>query len=128
MRDHPQHDVAILGGMWGIKLTDETRLLIKQAFDRMFLTSTNLLGSRTQPQHDQIVLKNYVWPVVKNRSMVHDAYFCQKWEGSVPFPSQRVDELRNFVGAPYEMRLPFTKAFHCPQACRPNDHQDWTYC
>ena len=61
MRDHPQHDLPILGGMWGVKLTRETRPVIKQAFDQMFLTSTNLLGARTQYQHDQIVLRKYIW-------------------------------------------------------------------
>ena len=32
MRDNPYHNVPILGGMWGIKLTPDMRLNMEQAF------------------------------------------------------------------------------------------------
>ena len=66
---------------------------------------------------------------MKDNSIAHDSYFCQKYEGSVPFPTQRKNEMRNFVGAPYEMRMYFKKSFQCPKACRPKNHQEtWVYC
>lgn len=61
MRDHPQHDVPILGGLWGMKLTPDMRSQMKSSFDSMLAKSSHLFGKRTEAQHDQTVLTRYIW-------------------------------------------------------------------
>jgi hypothetical protein len=81
MRDHPAHATAILGGMWGCR----SPLLknIKELIDNY--------NKGNFWQVDQNFLREVVYPLVKNTSMVHDEYFEKK-----PFPTQR-DGAR-FVG------------------------------
>lgn len=61
MRDHPNHDVPILGGLWGLKMTSDMKSQMKTSFDQMFKHSTNLYGKRTESQHDQIALRKFIW-------------------------------------------------------------------
>lgn len=81
MRDHPYHKTEILGGMWGVK---------KPLLNNM----KNLMGSYKMGnfwQTDQNFLREKVYPIVKDQSMVHDEYFDK-----TGFPSSRVDG--EFVG------------------------------
>lgn len=81
MRDHPYHKTEILGGMWGVK---------KPLLNNM----KNLMGSYKMGnfwQTDQNFLREKVYPIVKDQSMVHDEYFDK-----TGFPSPRVDG--EFVG------------------------------
>ena len=56
MRDHPAHDIGILGGTWGAKLTDPD---VRKAWNLSF---RNIFGnkraheSRTKPGADQYLL------------------------------------------------------------------------
>ena len=63
MRDHPNHDIEILGGLWGMKMTPKMRLLMNKTFETIFTTSPSFYGSRTQSNHDQILLRSYIWYV-----------------------------------------------------------------
>ena len=63
MRDHPHHDIEILGGLWGMKMTPKMRLLMNKTFETIFTSSTAFYGSRTQSNHDQILLQKYIWYV-----------------------------------------------------------------
>jgi hypothetical protein len=81
MRDHPYHKTEILGGMWGVK---------KPLLNNM----KNLMGSYKMGnfwQTDQNFLREKVYPIVKDQSMVHDEYFEK-----MSFPSPRIDG--EFVG------------------------------
>jgi hypothetical protein len=81
MRDHPYHKTEILGGMWGVK---------KPLLNNM----KNLMGSYKMGnfwQTDQNFLREKVYPIVKDHSMVHDEYFDK-----TGFPSPRVDG--EFIG------------------------------
>jgi hypothetical protein len=74
MRDHPYHNTAILGGMWGSKknVVPQMRQLIDEYLKGNFW------------QVDQNFLKQKIYPIVKNNSIVHDEFFEKK-----SFPKDR---------------------------------------
>ena len=61
MRDHPHHDIEILGGLWGMKMTPKMRLLMNKTFETIFTKSASFYGSRKEYNHDQILLRNFIW-------------------------------------------------------------------
>ena len=78
MRDHPDHTTEILGGMWGAKkgvLNDMADLVAK-------FPQNNKYGT------DQIFLRDYVYPLIKSKSMVHDEFFQYDFNRR-DFPSVR---------------------------------------
>jgi hypothetical protein len=85
MRDHPLHEMSILGGLWGVRgglLRDIDALVAHY------------------PQHDtyqvdQRFLEEVVAPRVRDRWLEHDGYFVRK-----PFPTRRTG--RGFVGQPFD--------------------------
>ena len=85
MRDHPWHNTAILGGMWGAKkgVVTEMKPLIEEYVKGDFW------------QVDQNFLREKIYPSVKDNSMVHDEYFEHK-----PFPIVR--EYKQFVGQAFD--------------------------
>lgn len=81
MRDHPEHNTEILGGMWGAKkpiLQDITYLI--KSYDK---------GDFWQV--DQNFLREVVWPRVAYTTLTHDPFFAK-----IPFPSARKDY--EFIG------------------------------
>ena len=61
IRDHPHHDIQILGGTWGIKLIkSEVRSNMTNAMKRMF-KHYKFLAPRDKAGPDQEMLKRYVW-------------------------------------------------------------------
>ncbi|CAF1471920.1 unnamed protein product, partial [Didymodactylos carnosus] len=130
MRDHPDHDVPMLAGMWGLR-TD-----INSSFCQEFLNKI-LYGNLTLRYHghfaDQSFLFKEIWPRIQNDLIVHDSFKCQFPFGknSLPFPTQRLpfNETNCFVGC-YRPCCgkeppPFDE---CPAECRPKDHPEWTTC
>lgn len=85
MRDHPYHNVSILGGMWGVKspLLKDMKKIIKEYN----------IGNYWQT--DQEFLRDIIYPMVKDLSMVHDSFF----EDS-RFPAER--EEISFVGQAFD--------------------------
>lgn len=76
MRDHPYHNELILAGMWG----GAANVLpsIQEVVNRHF--------SATENRHsDQAFLRDFVWPLIKNESLVHDSYF--RYNGGIDFPA-----------------------------------------
>lgn len=65
MRDHPWHDIEILGGMWGAKYP------VLANMDK--LLKNVVKGDYWQV--DQEFLKQSVYPIIKNESLVHDSFF-----------------------------------------------------
>jgi hypothetical protein len=74
MRDHPYHNTAILGGMWGSK--KEVLPQMKKLIDEY------IKGSFWQV--DQNFLREKIYPLVKDNSLVHDEFFEKK-----SFPKDR---------------------------------------
>ena len=88
MRDHPNHGVPILGGMWGVKGN--------------ILSNIKNISIAYNPgnfwQTDQIFLQNVVYPVVKEKSLVHDEFFEKK-----SFPKlSKERNINHFVGQAYD--------------------------
>jgi|TARA_R110001583_G_scaffold59311_2_gene176496 hypothetical protein len=85
MRDHPWHAAPILGGMWGCKKGTLTEM-------------SSLIDSIQKGdfwQVDQIFLRDYIYPLIKDDSFVHDEFFEKK-----PFPTERNN--LEFVGEVYD--------------------------
>lgn len=88
MRDHPNHGVPILGGMWGVKGS--------------LLSDIQNISENYKPgnfwQTDQIFLSKLVYPKVKSLSLVHDEFFENK-----NFPeASKVRNKNHFVGQAYD--------------------------
>jgi hypothetical protein len=85
MRDHPYHRTEILGGMFGVK---------KNTINNLY----DLLENYNKGdfwQVDQNFLREKVYPLVYNNSIVHDPFFEKK-----PFPCNRLN--KEFVGEIYD--------------------------
>lgn len=78
MRDHVNHDVPILGGMWGCKggYVKDFRSLVDAWPD------TNSKGC------DQRFLASIIWPLVKDHHIGHDEFYPTRYGGpkALPFP------------------------------------------
>jgi len=88
MRDHPWHNAAILGGMWGA--SSEIR---SAAID---WDSTRQYGQAHG--EDQRFLREKVYPYLASSRIVHDSFFKKESE-TYRFPSVRYDF--EFVGESY---------------------------
>jgi len=131
MRDHPLHNVDILGGMFGIlQSTPESKSLRKLEFEKMISD----FGSSWRKGVDQNALHAVLAPVAAKDALVHDSYLCQssliKGSKQAPWPTQRhsgpnftLPVEPNFVG-----NVDFSITKECPQICRPKEHQDWMLC
>ncbi len=85
MRDHPHHNIEILGGMWGCR-----NGILKNIEELM---KGFLKGDYWQV--DQFFLREKVYPLIRNNCFVHDSYFVSE-QNRKKFPSDRID--REFVG------------------------------
>ena len=126
MRDHPNHKVAMLGGLWGMRFdrmqNDNGRREIVHIFEKMLCR-----GAKWFRGLDQDLLKEHLWPVAKKDMVAHDSWHCKWFESPMnqPWPVRRKMEGRNFVGSVTEKhRL----TAECPAECRPRKHPEWTLC
>ena len=85
MRDHPHHNTEILGGMWGVRngLLNNIKSLINEYVKGDFW------------QVDQDFLKKIIYPIVIDKSFIHDSYLSYNLNSN-KFPSERIN--REFVG------------------------------
>ena len=125
IRDHPQHIIPILGGLWGIKLDQERAWRENVA---KYLLSPDVVRCYSDVR-DQNFLEDVLWPHAnthKLRTMEHDSFHCQKYRNAIPFPTRK-ESPTHFVGC---RRPNCTQDRHeeCPMACRPADHPDWIWC
>lgn len=74
MRDHPHHNVPILGGMWGCRRGSLPQMA---ELCRRFVKADHW-------QIDQTFLRRKIYPLVRRQACVHDEFF----EGR-PFPTPR---------------------------------------
>jgi hypothetical protein len=89
MRDHPSHNVPILGGLWGgysrpLKHMNE------------LISATPIEGKYGEDQH---FLAANVYPIIRENCMVHDSFFLFELT-SRTFPSRRKDS--EFVGEVFD--------------------------
>ena len=89
MRDHPWHSTQILGGMWGVrgnKLNNMVQLITDYTKGDFW-------------QVDQNFLKEKIYNLVVNDSIVHDEFF--KYEShKKSFPEKRIGQ--QFVGEAFD--------------------------
>ena len=85
MRDHPEHNTEILGGMWGARkpILQDMKQLLDSCKKGNFW------------QVDQNFLREVVWPRVAYTTCTHDPFFAK-----VPFPVSRKEY--EFVGEVYD--------------------------
>ena len=57
MRDNPYHGVPILGGLWGVKISDNNRKKLRKIRDGIF---SDKFGSRDVKGLDQTLLKVHI--------------------------------------------------------------------
>jgi hypothetical protein len=93
MRDHPQHSVPILGGMWGMKCGEVPRVIFEDLIERW--------PKEDRWQTDQEWLAQWIWPQYMARFMNHDDGFWNHMFGGSPFPTAREAD-GEFVGATYD--------------------------
>ena len=125
MRDHPRHDVPMLGGLWDTRLNSKTlREFWKEVWKRI-LNDPLTYSARNKHGNDQVILDKYVWePFGRYNSFQHDAYNCEKFKGSIAWPTKRKQGPNNFVASVYANNK--TLQERCPEACR--RFREWEYC
>ena len=90
MRDHPYHATEILGGMWGCR-------------NGILHGITGLINDYQKGdfwQVDQNFLKEKIYPLIRDRSFVHDEFFEKK-----PFPTIRLN--KQYVGESFDEKEAF---------------------
>lgn len=85
LRDHPWHDIPILGGMWGAKYPILSNM-------KELIESYN---KGNYWQVDQEFLSRVIFPIVRNDTMFIDDFF-----GGIRFPSNRINY--EFVGDSFD--------------------------
>jgi hypothetical protein len=85
MRDHPYHTTEILGGMWGCRngILNNMKNSINEYIKGDFW------------QVDQKFLREKIYPLVVNNSLIHDSFLNYNIK-SKKFPSERIN--KEFVG------------------------------
>ena len=106
IRDHPNHDRPLNGGLWG-----GVRGCIPGGLAEEVRRFSNKQGYGGDLQF----LNEVVWPRVKHDQMAHDAYTCRKYPNSKPFPTKRPDNYQH-VGQVFDAR-DRSPARHRPEAC-----------
>ena len=122
IRDHPNHDRPLNGGLWGG---------VKGAVPGM-ARKVSEFANKGSYGGDLQFLNTVVWPLVKNSQLGHDAYTCQKWPNTRPFPTQRPANYQH-VGqvffADETFRVGdingFMRGREIPRVCR--KHPDWKF-
>ncbi len=125
MRDHFEHAVPILGGLWGVKLNQE-RSWIKNI--SQYLLTPDAVRCYTGAG-DQTFLEDYIWPrasIYNKITLEYDSFHCEKYSNSLPYPTRK-ESNTSFIGC---RRPNCTRDEHppCPEKCRPADHLDWIWC
>ena len=79
MRDHPNHNYVMSGGMWGG---------VKGAIPDIKSLMANW-GDKSNYIADMYFLNDRVWPMIVNDQIAHDSYHCTRYPNSKPFPTRR---------------------------------------
>lgn len=120
MRDHAEHDVPVLGGMFGMRrgaLRERTMASI--VTEALEANPSEIDGLRGE---DQSFLMRYVWPIVKSSCLAHDIDIkrCRAYDSKLcqDFPLEGRDESSNFfVGASFKGNDAIRSSFQCSISC-----------
>lgn len=129
IRDHFQHNIPIMGGMWG-----SVGGLIRPEL----MTAYRSVYVETVHDDDQKFLAATVWPSVKSYTLSHDSFTCMRGDLACaetrPLPVQRKSR-EDYVGSALRFKdgrlvciYGAIDAAECPVQCRPQNHIDWTLC
>ena len=125
MRDRVVHTSRVMGGLWCYRNVKNRALGRKILNTILSKTDKRAIGREAGKGNDQDILSRYVYPMVEDDTLQHDAYSCKMYAGSLPFPTKR-DEYHRFVGC---VRPCMRKGKQiCPKSCRPKNHPDWIWC
>jgi hypothetical protein len=90
MRDHPYHQVPMLGGMWGCR-----PVLVPDLFDKI---NQHINSNPDEKGSDQHFLWSQIFPEFHKDSFIHDPFFDKK-----PFPMEREhDPMVKFIGQVFD--------------------------
>jgi hypothetical protein len=138
MRDHPNHNINILGGLWGYANV-LNRSLGYEIARKLVPVNVQLkynIDLNNYKNLDQLYLQERVWPIAAVNATIHDSYNCKVYGGE-SFPTQRPTNVNCFVSCFYpccnensvsdeiKSNLVMSK---CPIQCRPRDKIEWEYC
>lgn len=118
----------MLGGMWGAHVSLDRNLsskIYELISDKSVCLKYNLNGT-SEKGYDQFFLKDFVYPLILNKSTIHDSYTCAKFPNTRPFPNQR--KVTEFIGSVHTPGFKRNFTVECPIECRPKNHLDWTTC
>lgn len=93
MRDHPHHSFNILGGMFGTRK-------IKNIPSWTQLINT-YIHQTSERDYDQVFLKNIIYPLIVNNSLVHSSFRIYANEYAKPFPISYCDKFMHVGGYVY---------------------------
>lgn len=123
--DHKDHGSLMLGGMWGF-YNSRDRILANSILKNINDTKLKAQYVRGKGK-DQSFLNSFVYPHIKESSIIHDSNLCRIFRDGEAFPTRRVGYCH--VGLRNEN---CSKESHdvskCPVECRPKDHKDWEKC
>lgn len=88
MRDHPYHDWVIQGGMFGTR---------KNPNIPSWVTLMDVVQQTSARMYDQVFLRDIIYPMVREDSLIHASFNAFYGETSYRFPID-YDEHLNFVG------------------------------
>jgi len=116
IRDHPNHDRPLNGGMWGglRGVVADMAEIVQQWSNRdRYMGDLDFLNKKVWPR-----------PEVSGSQMAHDAYSCKKYPNSRPFPTRRPPDLQHVGqvffgdGKPRMGDLSFIRNQKAPMQCR----------
>jgi|694.fasta_scaffold85149_2 hypothetical protein len=119
MRDHRSHSAKIMGGMWGAMQGAVPNM--KSLIDNYSRKETN-----NRKNIDQEFLKEVIYPLVKNNSLVHD-FMDRFGEGAKKFPIPRKEPMREFIQNDILMYLNATTKEQRSQEYKKYDNYDNDY-
>jgi len=133
MRDHDQHDVPVLGGMFGIRrgaLTGKVPSMTDLLSSAFAQEPNGITGMRGE---DQSFLAKYVWPLVSSNTITHDVSEerCRRYGSSIclGFPMGDNDKHNTFVGQDFKpsghSAGMHVSQYKCTFACEPSESKDF---
>lgn len=118
--------------MWGIyskrnrKLADYIfKIYTNKTLIQVY--NSNADAEKNKYDSDQKFLADYVYPLIKNDSIIHDSYHCDIFDNTLPFPSKRNNSMCH-VGFVGDCMLSKVVLYDCPVNCRPSNHKEWNFC
>ena len=115
--------------MWGFfnsrnrKLANHIKnLILDEAISKRYNKNSN-----SPKGEDQNFLSDYVYPLIKDKSIIHDSYTCKHFNDSKSFPTKRIGNC--FIGLEKltEYCDPDASFYICPIECR-QKNKDWESC